>query len=343
MTVPHPQGPGSPESGSALPAPESGGRGLIIAGSVLLAVAMVVGIVGFVLTVGRIDVTEFQRDIVAEDGTDTEIPGAIEFRVFEPLGENDDGTGAADLRVGIGVSSGVELDADCTLFDESDERIPLLTPKQNDAFWRDNPEKFSVVGSAKLAPGAYTAECTDGSATEGSTTEGSTTEGSDGAGRSGGSETPADARFTVGRVAGPEDYATVFTPALWFVFVAAICGLTFLIGLALLVFGLSKRASARRAGPQSATVQFPQSPPGAPSQPFDRPAPPPDAGPGPSGPPQMPPHYSPPEFTSPPTPDASPSDEPSTDEPAPAETDAQAPSPRPAPDGWTIPPSKKQQ
>ena len=75
------------------------GRGLIIAGSVMLVLSVVGGIVGSVLVGRGLDWRDLERDISVRGPDERLVPGEISFRV--PLSDGSD----PDAEISVGVAT----------------------------------------------------------------------------------------------------------------------------------------------------------------------------------------------------------------------------------------------
>ena len=97
------------------------GRGLIITGSVLIAVSILGGIVGLALVGSRFDLDGFRRDVVVMGDPYPTVPGTIEFSVDDPLDSSDDGV----MAVGIAIEDRSVDRPECTLADASGGPIAM--------------------------------------------------------------------------------------------------------------------------------------------------------------------------------------------------------------------------
>ncbi|MHB1137770.1 MAG: hypothetical protein ACYC2O_02365 [Microthrixaceae bacterium] len=293
------------------------GRGLVIAGAILLTISIIGGLVGTALTVGRFESSGL-NDVAIDGARYPQVPGRLAFRVLEPLGSDGD---VEDVRVGIAVDYEALPLPVCTMEQEDGEEITLRSPAAEEQLLSDDSGDLRVLGTAMLPPGRYVATC----GAEGDTA---------GAGDV----------FTVGRVFGFSDLGGVLAPILWFFVVGAIATVTFVLGGILLIVGLVRRSRARKqspmptayppAGGQPGYPGYPGYPPqgyppqaGYPRPPSSLPWPGPHAPGPPGGPPPAPP-------TPPPAPPPAP--------PAPPTAPPGGPGSDPAPSGWTVPPTKKQ-
>ena len=292
------------------------GRKLILSGAILMGLSVLLGLVGTKLTLGQLSTAQLTREVVINGSPNPKVPGKLSFEVSEPLQE----TSAQDAEMHVGIAVAYEqLPAPvCTMTNESGAEVPLSSSGSGEALLGDSSGKFTVMGSAMLAPGQYEAICTL-------------------------DEEPSSssASFTVGRVFGMDDLSGTFAPFLWFLAVGFICGLMFLVGLILMIVGLVKRSKAKKHGsgvsPAGISGSAPAAGVPAVGAYSDLPAArePPPAWPGPHapGPPQTAPGAPP---TGPPTaPPTGPSSEPPAAPPSGPPAAPGAP-----PSGWTVPPSK---
>lgn len=236
------------------------GRGLVIAGSVLIVLAVAGGVVGGAIALGRLDLGALERDVVVDGPAVVVVPNRISFEVQEPLDDDAD----AEMSVGVAVARRGGPVPTCTLSTEGGE--PLGGQPVFDTQLIESPSsRFEVVTAARVSPGSFVAECTTP-----------------------GEPSGVDAEFTVGRVLGREDVDSMIGPVLAALAVGAAGALMLVLGVILLVVGIVR---GRR--------QHPGPPWGGPGQPWPPqaqhpgpqqwypPGPPPGQPPGPpSGPPQ---------------------------------------------------------
>ena len=284
------------------------GRKLILSGAILMGLSVLFGLVGTKLTLGQFSTAQLTREVVINGSSNPKVPGKLSFEVAEPLQESS--PQEAEMHVGIAVAYEQLPAPVCTMTTESGAKVPLKSSGSGEALLGDNSGKFTVMGSAVLAPGQYEAICTL-------------------------DEEPSSssASFTVGRVFGMDDLSGTFAPFLWFLAVGLICGLMFLVGLILTIVGLVKRSKARKNGldvpPAGVSGSAPAAGVPAVGAYSDIPAArqPPPAWPGPHapGPPQA----------GPDAPPAGPPTEPPSGPPSGPPAVPGAPPP-----GWTVPPSK---
>jgi hypothetical protein len=297
------------------PAPRRG-KGLIIAGSLLLGLSILGGVIGSALTLGRVDFTAFNRDVVIQGPRSVLVPGRIAFSVDEPLPDTE-----ADMTVGVATTSSAFPQPACTLSTASGDAVPLSTSSFDSTLVNDVDARYTVIASARLSPGDYVAEC-----------------------RSPGepSQATGAGEFTVGRTLGSEEVGAFVGPFLGFFGVLGVSGMLFVLGLILLIVGLVMRSRSGRPPTQPYGGQTAWGvPPGAqqpwPSQPW--PAQPwgqPPAGAAPpGGAPPMPAPWVPP---------APPAPAPSGPPPGPAGPPMGPPpaAPPTGPDsGWPTPPGQR--
>jgi hypothetical protein len=253
----------------AAPVPRRG-KGLIIAGSVLLALSILGGVVGSALTLGRIDFTAFDRDVVIQGPRSVLVPGRIPFSVDEPLPGTE-----ADMTVGVATTSAAFPQPACTVSAASGGPVRLSTSSFDNTLVNDVDARYTVIASARLSPGDYVAECRSPGEPSAAT----------GAGE-----------FTVGRTLGSDEVGAFVGPFLGFFGVLGVSGMLFVLGLILLIVGLVMRSRSGRPP----TVPYGGQPgwgqPGQawnqPTQSWGQPSPLPPAPPGPwtgpTGPPRPP-------------------------------------------------------
>ena len=289
------------------------GRGLVIAGSVLLAVSVLGAVVGVSLALGRLDVSQFERDVVHRGPRTAPVPGTVDFTVDEPLPGT--GSGGSSMTVGIAVTDATRPEPACTLTTAAGEVVRLSGQPYDADLFNDPDGRYSVIASARVTPGDYVASC----AWPGEP-----------------SQAPAGGEFTVGRTFGGDDVSGVVGPVLARLGVLGVTGLMFVVGAVLLIVGL---VMGRRHGPGTGPG-LPQWAPAAPAPPGTWP--PPVAGPPVAAPPVGPPPVGPPPVGPPPTwpPPTGPSVP-----PAPPSPPGPAPPPaEPAPgmeSGWPRPPGQR--
>ena len=200
------------------------GRKLILSGAILMGLSVLLGLVGTKLTLGQFSTAQLTRDVVINGSSNPKVPGKLSFEVAEPLQESS--PQEAEMRVGIAVEYEQLPAPVCTMTDESGAEVPLSSSGGGEALLGDSSGKFTVMGSALLAPGEYEAICTLDK-----------------------EPSSSSASFTVGRVFGMDDLSGTFAPFLWFLAVGFVCGLMFLVGMILTIVGLVKRSKSNKSGP----------------------------------------------------------------------------------------------
>ncbi len=243
-------------------APRKRGKGLVIAGSVLLAVSVVGGIIGFAVTLGRLNLADFDRDVIINGQEVVAIPGRIAFTVAEPLDDSTD----PDMSVGVATTTGTFPTPTCTLVTVGGESIQLTTAMFDTTLYRDSTDQYEVIGFARLTPGEYEARCTV-------------------AGEP--SQSGPASSFTVGRTFGTEEFDDAVGPVLGFFGVLGVSGLLFVIGTILLIVGLVQRSRSGR--PPTTPYGGMPAPWGPPQQPWGQPYPTQPQGWPPPAPPTPPP------------------------------------------------------
>ncbi len=243
------------------------GRRLIIAGSVTMVLSIVIGLLLVGLVGSRLNLNELQRNVVIAGDASPSIPGKIEFSVDPPLDGSTDGS----MAVGIAVEKSARGAPDCTLTDQSGKPV-MLTRSPIDDSLLNRDDSYSVVSSARLSPGDYTAACTWSGEP---------------------SQAPQLTTFTVGRTLDNDDVSSMLGAILGVLAVVVAAGVAFVVGLILLIVGLVKRGRARReqSGPFGGipATWTDALGSGAPVPPWGGSAPPPAPPWGGSAPPSSPP------------------------------------------------------
>jgi hypothetical protein len=192
------------------------GRGLLIAGVVLVTASFMVGVVGMAVAVRTVNPTRFERNVIAVGDVRSKVPGEVEFRIDEPLRA---GTDADVMSVGIATTGSGPLPV-CALTGPDGEVVELRPPRGGELWLRDRAKQVDLVGVARLGPGRYSATCE----------------------RKGDSERS----FEVGRVVGEQDVRVLVLPLLGVLGLTLLAGLLFLVGGTLAVVGLVRRSRWRR-------------------------------------------------------------------------------------------------
>lgn len=221
---------------------------MIIAGSVLVALSIVIGAIGTAVVTRQINVDDFQRDVVVDGPDSTLVPGSLSFRVAEPLRSDAD----AAMTVGVAVSGTTSPEPDCTLERDGGEPVRLTAAAAGSELLRQTTQTYQVIREARLDPGTYELRCE--------------APGEPSSGRGG--------NVTVGRVFGTDDAMGLVGPVVIFLVVGALAALLFIVGLVLLIVGVVRSSRARRGPPGFPTTPPPPGPPPGP----------PESGP-PAGPP----------------------------------------------------------
>ena len=213
------------------------GRGLTIAGAVLLVLSIVGGVVGTVLIGGRFDWRDLERDVAVQGPRERLVPGEITFRVLEPLGDEAD---RGEITVGVAVDRD-DADLDCAIEDATGQPTEWSRARLDDQLLEERPG-YEVIGTARLAPGEYVAACRTPSS-----------------GELEGGGTGFDVNFTVGRVIGIDDVQGFLGPVLGVFAVIGAAILMFLLGLVLLIVGLvqSSRSKKQPPGPYGMPPGYP--------------------------------------------------------------------------------------
>jgi len=206
---------------------------MIIAGSVLIALSVVIGAIGTAVATRQINVDDFQRDVVIDGPESTLIPGTLSFRVAEPLRSDAD----ASMTVGVAVSGNASPGPECTLDRDGGEPVKLTAPAVGSELLRQTSQTYEVIREARLDPGDYELRC-------------------EGAGEP---SSVAGGNVTVGRVFGTDDAMGLIGPVVIFLVVGALAALLFIVGVILLIIGLVRSSRARRGPPG-----FPPAPPPGP-------------------------------------------------------------------------------
>ncbi|MGB6057525.1 MAG: hypothetical protein WBF71_04610, partial [Microthrixaceae bacterium] len=247
-------------------------------GVTLIVVAIAIGVIGSALTIPRFDDT-FSRDVIINGATNPRVPGRLAFRIAPPVSGDQDAT----MTVGVAVESQTLPQPTCELSTSEGRQIPMSVAGGEATLYRQSDNRMRVVGLAKLKPGSYVAKCDYG-----------------------GSDSLDTSTFTVGHALDASNLSE-FAPVFWFIGVAVISGLMFVVGVITLTIGVFRKNRARRQGiggyPGGPRPGGPYPPgagglyPGGPGGPYPPGGPPPGPGGpypggypagGPSGPPQGP-------------------------------------------------------
>ncbi len=198
------------------------GRGLIIAGSVMMVLSVIGGIVGSVVVGSGLDFRDLERDVSVRGPEERLVPSEISFRV--PMSDGNDPD--AEISVGIAVDR-PESNPDCRIEDDTGQAVESVRPRSDDELLIDRPE-FELILVARVAPGEYVAVCeAPGSELEGGATG-------------------FDVNFAVGRVFGFDDVESFIGPVFGIFAVIGVASVVFLVGLVLLVIGLVQSSRSRR-------------------------------------------------------------------------------------------------
>jgi hypothetical protein len=217
----------------------------MLAGSVLLALSVLGGLIGVGVVVNALDIRDLDRDVVIEGARTRPVPGTLEFSVAERLDPSADDTMAVGVGVSIdrGPDSGARREAPrvprCSVAQADGSETPLLGVPFDAELLHGDPD-FEVVGSVRLAPGDYAATCE----------------------WPGEPSSAPDATFTVGRTLDADDGGGFVGPVLGLLAVVVVGGLLFVLGLILLIVGLVQRGRSRRPPSAPQLPSWP-SPPGA--------------------------------------------------------------------------------
>lgn len=315
------------------------GRGLIIAGAVLLVVSVVLGIASlayFSSNAGLFD----QTDVAIDGPSDRLVPGTIEFSVLEPLDAADE----SDMTVGIALSAVPTPVPTCSITDSAGDAVPLSAAGSQDELydWEGLYYDYDLVSVARLSPGDYSASC----------------------GEEGDRGSATGVSFTVGRALAMDDMFADIGPLFAGLGGMGLAALLFVIGVVLLIIGLVQRSKSKRPpmepgpygqpgygpGPYGQPAPYGQPGPyGQTGQPAPYGVPGPYGQPAPHGQPAQPGPYGQPAQPGPygqpaPAPEPEPYGQPGPQGPPPAPPGAAPPSTPPdegTVGGWTVPPSKQ--
>ena len=217
---PVPQQPRPPAPGGDAGSRTSPGRGFVISGIVLMALAALGTTVAVAVFGGQVDLDAFDRDVAVVGARESGVPGRVGFRVIESLTSDED-----HMSVGVALS-GDSPEVECEIRTVGGAAVSVrragsgdtVVSPEVDAAW--DP----VVVARDLPPGEYSAACTAGG------------EPSDSSGE----------RFTVGRVVTVSEVFEFAGPAFGVLAGVVLGGLVGLLGLLLLVVGLVIGNRARR-------------------------------------------------------------------------------------------------
>ncbi|MFN7151516.1 MAG: hypothetical protein ACK4V6_18810, partial [Microthrixaceae bacterium] len=223
MTGPYAPPPAAPYQNPVPDAASRRGRGLVIAGMVLLLVSFLGGVIGTAVFGARADFGDLQRDVSIDGPADRLVPGRIPFEVLERL----DAESGGEMTVAIAVSSTTSSQLECSFEDADGADTGWSDSAFDEALLNTRYSDYDVLGTARLGPGSYEAVCEVAG------------EPSESSGVS----------FTVGRTFGVQDATDVLGPVLGILAVVVIAGLMFVVGLVLLIVGLVQRSRARKTPP----------------------------------------------------------------------------------------------
>ncbi len=219
------------------------GRGLVVSGIVVMALAVLGVVIVFIVFAGRIDLNSMSRDVAIAGSAEHEVPGQLGFRVIESVSSDQD-----TMTVGVGVST-PSTEVECEVLTVRGEPVDLRRGTSGDTFLSSDIDADWTVAvvAEDLAPGEYSATCDV----------------------SGEPSSVGGERFTVGRVVTLSEVFDFAGPAFAVVAAIVLGGFVGLVGLILLIVGLVRGSRARRQPPGSwPQGPMPQRPPpqGPPSQ-----------------------------------------------------------------------------
>lgn len=189
---------------------------MVVAGSVLLLLVLLVGVLGSSLVIRRIDPVRFQRDVVVEGAASRPVPGRLTFKVVPSIRSAKDDV----MTVGVYTTGSGVLPV-CTAISAEGTTVDIRPPQGGEVFVRNPGADAEIVTTARLGSGEYTVSCEPGGRTE--------------------------RRFGVSRVFAVEDVRELGAPLLWFLALILLVGAGFVLGAVLLVVGLVKRSRYRRS------------------------------------------------------------------------------------------------
>lgn len=189
---------------------------MVVAGSVLLLLVLLGGVLGSSLAIRTIDPVRFQRDVVVDGAASRPVPGNLTFKVVPSIRSSRDDV----MTVGV-YTTGTGVLPVCTVTTGDGATVDLRQPQGGEVFVRDPGGGAEIVATARLGSGTYTVACEPGGRT--------------------------DRRFAVGRVFSVDDVRELGGPLLWFFALILLVGAGFLTGTVLLVLGLVRRSRYRRS------------------------------------------------------------------------------------------------
>ncbi len=208
--------------GESVPPAELRGKGLIIAGSVLLIISILGFTIAMAVLAPKVDVADFERTIDTSGSPSSSIPGTVDFRILEPLsGES------VSVDVGIAFESDVSTGSEsCVMHTASGEEIPLGRGGSFETFLDpDFDSEPPALVARSLSAGSYSVSCDSSSTTSGT--------------------------FFVARSVSADELIDLAKPLLGVVAATLISGVMFLLGLILFIVGLVKRNRSKRSPPPS--------------------------------------------------------------------------------------------
>jgi len=191
------------------------GHRMVVTGSVLLLLAVIVGVLGAGFVIRQFDVGRFERDVAIEGRSTVDVPGEITFDVVKSIRDSEPDV----MSVGI-ASSGTGIMPVCLLTESSGQTVELRTARGNEVFLKDPNANVEILSTARLGSGTYTAACQPGGRT--------------------------NRQFTVGRVLAEDDVRGMAGPVLWFLGLVLVAGGLFFGGGITLVVGMVRRSRHRR-------------------------------------------------------------------------------------------------
>lgn len=232
------------------------GRGFVVSGIVIMAVAVVGVVVVTALLGGSLDLDGFERDVVPVGPSEVSVPGQLGFRVIEDMDDP-----RITMTVGVVLSpdtSTVRNAATCVITDPSGEEATVRPGSESDTFSSSDISGgvSPFIVAEDLPPGEYTARCE----LEGEPSD-----------LAGGKDT--EVTLGVARVVTAGEVFEFAKPAFGILAAVVVGGFIGLVGLILLIVGLVIGNRARKAPPGPTGGH----PPPGPGQHWGGP---PDPGPG---------------------------------------------------------------
>ncbi|MEZ5309037.1 MAG: hypothetical protein R2735_00280 [Microthrixaceae bacterium] len=116
----------------------------------LLLISVVIGLVGSILTVGRLDQASFTRDVVIDGKNRVSVPGKLNFRVAEPLSDS----APERMRVAVAILPTDAVAPVCLLRELEGDEITLASVLSGGSYVSTTNPDMMPVAVAELGPGS---------------------------------------------------------------------------------------------------------------------------------------------------------------------------------------------